>query len=227
MQQKDDERALAALAHISIIANVAGFAGLMIAATIWATQRERSAYVRGHALQAMIFQLFVLAVAVLLSLAWAGCLVASLLPVALRPELFRDGTLPPIFWFALFSATLPLAVGLVALLIGVYGGIQTYRGRRFRYPLAGRLLRDQPQDAPAPIVAVELATIVAASPPTIVVVELAPIAPPAAPDVIAETVAQPTPPAPPAAEPAPAEPPVAKAEELAAAPANTGDREQP
>jgi len=43
MQPTEDERVLAALAHASIVANVANLAGMIATALIWTMQRERSA----------------------------------------------------------------------------------------------------------------------------------------------------------------------------------------
>lgn len=56
MQPSSDERKLAALAHASIIANIFNLAGLFAALLIWALERERSAFVRAHAMQALLYR---------------------------------------------------------------------------------------------------------------------------------------------------------------------------
>jgi uncharacterized Tic20 family protein len=52
-----DERTWAALAHASTLLNAAtGMGGLIAAAAIWLTQKEKSAWVAFHGLQSLIFQ---------------------------------------------------------------------------------------------------------------------------------------------------------------------------
>lgn len=150
MQSTRDERILAALAHASIAANIFNLAGMIVTTLIWLTQRERSAYVRTHALQALLYQGAVLLLSIALLLFWGMCLVVSLLPAAVRPDLYRTSP-PNSFWVALLGLALPLGFGLLATLYGLLGAYQAYRGRPFRYPLAGRLSReDAPAPAPAP-----------------------------------------------------------------------------
>ena len=51
MQPSEDERVLAALSHASVVANVVNLAGMIATALIWTMHRDRSPYVRAHALQ--------------------------------------------------------------------------------------------------------------------------------------------------------------------------------
>jgi uncharacterized Tic20 family protein len=146
----EDERLTAAMAHASIVANVAGLTGLILAVLLWATQRRRSRFVRAHIVQALVYQIGTLLGVVILMLLWSGCLLLSLLPAALRPDLYRDGTLPDTFWIALFGLILPIGYGFAATLYAIYGAYQVYRGKRFAYPLAGRLVQrdlQEPQSA--------------------------------------------------------------------------------
>lgn len=146
----EDERLTAAMAHASIVANVAGLTGLILAVLLWATQRRRSRFVRAHIVQALVYQIGTLLGVVTLMLLWSGCLLLSLLPAALRPDLYRDGTLPDTFWVALFGLILPIGYGFAATLYAIYGASQVYRGKRFAYPLAGRLVQrdlQEPQSA--------------------------------------------------------------------------------
>jgi uncharacterized Tic20 family protein len=146
----EDERLTAAMAHASIVANVAGLTGLILAVLLWATQRRRSRFVRAHIVQALVYQIGTLLGVIALMLLWSGCLLLSLLPAALRPDLYRDGTLPDTFWIALFGLILPIGYGFAATLYAIYGAYQVYRGKRFAYPLAGRLVQrdlQEPQSA--------------------------------------------------------------------------------
>ena len=174
MRPSDDERRLAALAHASVIANIFNLAGLFAALLIWALERDRSAYVRAHALQALLYQGLVLLLSIVLVALWAGCLVLSLLPAAVRPDLYRSSP-PSSFWIALLGFVLPLGFGLLAGVYGLYGAYQVYRGRDFRYPLAGRVMRGA-EPAPVPSAAAEPA---AAEPAAAEPVEAALVIPPA------------------------------------------------
>jgi uncharacterized Tic20 family protein len=164
MQPTEDERVLAALSHASIVANIVNLAGMIVTALIWTTQREGSRYVRAHALQALVYQGMVLVVGVFLGLAWGFCLILSLLPVMLRPDLYDIKNPPRSFWLALFGLAVPIGFWLLGTIYGLYGAYRVYRGRPFRYPLVGRLVRrdlmtpfppspapaEAPAEAPAP-----------------------------------------------------------------------------
>lgn len=143
----EDERLTAAIAHASMIANAAGLTGLTLTVILWATQRRRSRFVRAHIVQALVYQAGTLLGVVLLMLLWSGCLLLSLLPAALRPDLYRDGTLPDTFWVALSGLILPIGYGFAATMYALYGAYMVYRGNRFAYPLAGRLVARDLEEA--------------------------------------------------------------------------------
>jgi uncharacterized Tic20 family protein len=141
MQPTEDERVLAALSHASIVANMVNLAGMIATALIWTMQRDRSRFVRAHALQSLVYQGAVLLISVFLVLAWGLCLVLSLLPVFLNPGLYEFNDPPRSFWLALFGLIVPIGFGIAATIYGLYGAYQVYRGRPFRYPVVGRLVR--------------------------------------------------------------------------------------
>jgi len=179
MQPSEDERVLAALSHASIVANVVNLAGIIATSLIWTMHRDRSPYVRAHALQALVYQGAVLLITLSLALFGGLCLALSLLPALLWPNLYRSG--PPSYsvWIGVLVLLALIGFGVLAMLYGLYGAYQVYRGRSFRYPLIGRLVR--PLLNPTPVAA--------------------PVAP--------EPVAAPAAPPPSEAAPAMAEPPVA------------------
>jgi uncharacterized Tic20 family protein len=151
MQPTEDERVLAALSHASIVANIVNLAGMIATALIWTMQRERSRFVRAHALQSLIYQGAVLLISVFMLLAWGLCVVLSLLPVFLKPELYQVSSPPRSFWLALFGLSLPIGFGILATIYGLYGAYQVYRGRPFRYPIVGRLVRRELAQPPAAV----------------------------------------------------------------------------
>ncbi|MEN9935062.1 MAG: hypothetical protein RLZZ387_1641 [Chloroflexota bacterium] len=143
MHPDDDERLLGALAHASVVANIVNLAGIVTATIIWATQRERSRFVRGHALQALAYQGVVLLALLLMMVVWGACMTLSLLPAILRPELYTEGGPPTGFWVVLATLVLPLGLAAASVAYGLFGAYQVFRGRPFRYPLAGRLVEAQ------------------------------------------------------------------------------------
>jgi uncharacterized Tic20 family protein len=183
MQPSEDDRLLAALSHASIVANAVNLAGMIATSLIWTMNRDRSPYVRAHALQALVYQGAVLLVMLFLALFGGLCLALSLLPVVLRPDLYRAS--PPSYsvWIGVLTLLALIGFGVLATLYGLYGAYQVYRGRPFRYFVVGRLVR--PLLNPTPAVA----------------------APEAAPAEPSPTVAQPEP-APSEAEPLAATVPV-------------------
>ncbi|MEO7908635.1 MAG: DUF4870 domain-containing protein [Roseiflexaceae bacterium] len=153
MQPSEDERVLAALSHASIVANAVNLAGLIATSLIWTMHRDRSPYVRAHALQALVYQGAVLLIALFLALVGGLCLALSLLPALLRPDLYRSS--PPSYsvWIGVLALLALIGFGVLAMIYGLYGAYRVYRGRSFRYLLIGRLVRPllDAQPTPAPI----------------------------------------------------------------------------
>jgi hypothetical protein len=149
-----EERVLATLAHVGIVANSFNLLGIIGSTLIWLTQRQRSPYVTAHALQALAFQVVAVLLSVLLLLVWGGCLIITFLPAMLRPDLYQSD-LPLAFWLALGIGLLLLLVLIVVVVIyGLMGASAAWRGEPFRYVLVGSLVEDMqnsatPADAPA------------------------------------------------------------------------------
>jgi uncharacterized Tic20 family protein len=167
MQLSEDERVLAALSHASVVANAFNLAGMIATALIWTMHRDRSPYVRAHALQALVYQGAVLLIALFLALFGGLCLALSLLPAMLRPDLYRGS--PPSYsvWIGVLALLALIGFGVLATLYGLYAAYQAYRGRSFRYPLIGRLVRPllNPMPVPAPIAPAPAAAQAEPSPP--------------------------------------------------------------
>src|SRR5215210_1395181 len=189
MQPSEDERVLAALSHASVVANVVNLAGMIATSLIWTMHRDRSPYVRAHALQALVYQGAVLLISLFLALFGGVCLALSLLPVMLRPDLYRGS--PPSYsvWIGVLALLALIGFGVLATLYGLYAAYQVYRGRSFRYPLIGRLVRQllMPMPIAAPISPAPAAAQAEPSPPR------------AAPGVVEPPIAATIPAEPPAA----------------------------
>jgi uncharacterized Tic20 family protein len=122
-----DERTIAALAHASNLLNlVTGFGGLIAAAVIWLSYRDRSKYVEDQALQATVFQGLLLVSGALVALMWiaVGLLSAIIIGLCLIP-------------FALLLSLVPV----VAFFYPFYAALEVYQGRDFKYLWVGDLVR--------------------------------------------------------------------------------------
>lgn len=132
------ERWLAALAHAGILIPSFGFVVPLI---VWVTQREKSAFARFQALQALAYQLLLAVVwVVLFGLAAVLVIVLSLsmLGVAAVVETQAPLALLTVAQIIIFSSPFCL-IGLTALL-GIIAAIACLGGNNFRYPLLGSRL---------------------------------------------------------------------------------------
>ena len=137
-----DERMNATLAHASILLGVfsRGMLGIVLAFLIWITQRGKSNFAARHALQATIYQLLGILVALVAWLGWGLVLAGSILvPVWLTnndPEPILPYTMIPAFVLMI----VPFAVMIAWGVYGLYAAWQTWRGKDFSYPLIGRAI---------------------------------------------------------------------------------------
>jgi uncharacterized protein len=143
-----DERTLAMLAHV--LQMFSGFIGPLI---IYLVKRRDSRFVAFHAVQALIWQVVLFALAVLSVMAWvvamlgamtALSMVASfvvLFSIALK-HLHQSNQLPPGFFPAFPLIALVWAAGwVVGIALAVVYGIRASQGEWAGYPLIGRWAR--------------------------------------------------------------------------------------
>lgn len=134
-----DDRLLAGLSHLL---------GFIVALIVWATQKDRSSYVRFQAVQAMAFDFVATSMAILL----AGCVfLASFAIIFLgtggMAVASDQGSISPDASGPLFALMFSLPFFLPCLIILILGAIlvarlvaaiQTMQGKDFRYPVLGR-----------------------------------------------------------------------------------------
>lgn len=122
-----DERTWAALAHASTLLNmVTGMGGLIAAAVIWLTQKEKSAWVAFHGLQSLVFQAALyLSVSMVVGVVW-------LVGFALSFITFGIGTIVSVP-VMIVVMLLGMACGTGGLVYSLYGAYQVYEGREFHY----------------------------------------------------------------------------------------------
>ena len=133
-----DERVIAALAHVSAILP---FMGVIAPIVIWVTQREKSRYVAFQALQAVAYQLTMI-------VAWMigmGCYFCSFFATFLSiPMVSSSGTTPAGNALAELGFIIPfLSLGVIFLVVlafivyGIVGAINVFQGKPFRYVFIG------------------------------------------------------------------------------------------
>lgn len=135
----DDGRGLAALAHASILFGLFsnGIGGIIVALVIWLTQREKSAYIAGQALQALVYQTVTFMVIMLAWCCW-GLLwtLMILVPLITNPAAYETA-LPAGFWGGLLLMIVPLGLWSLAILYGLWAAVRCLGGHDFEYILVG------------------------------------------------------------------------------------------
>jgi uncharacterized Tic20 family protein len=137
-----DERTWAALAHASTLLNAAtGMGGLIAAAAIWLTQKEKSAWVAFHGLQSLIFQAVqYLIVSLVVGTVWVVGFALSFITLGLGAIVAV-----PVMIVVMFLGIALMTCGLVYALYGAY---QVYEGREFRYVWIGDWVQQRSFETP-------------------------------------------------------------------------------
>jgi uncharacterized Tic20 family protein len=139
-----DERTWAALAHASTLLNAAtGMGGLIAAAVIWLTQKEKSAWVAFHGLQSLVFQAAQsLIVFLVVGVVWIVGFAFSFITIGI-------GTIVavPVMIVVMF---LGIAFMMGGTVYSLYGAYQVYEGREFRYIWIGDWVHQRSFEPPGP-----------------------------------------------------------------------------
>jgi uncharacterized Tic20 family protein len=134
-----DERVMAALSHVSAFMPLLGVIAPIV---IWVTQKDKSKYVAFQSLQAVAYQLVMIA-------AWMvgmGCYMCSFFSMfGIIPFTSSSGgpqATEPLFSLAFLIPFLVLGLifigGFVFIAYGVYGAIRVFQGKPFRYVIIGK-----------------------------------------------------------------------------------------
>lgn len=137
-QPTSDEKVLAAIAHASVLLSFLGPVG---ATLVWVFQRNKSKYVRYHALQAMGYQAFMF---------WAWIIgmfvfMFGMIAISIGLAIVADNvpSTPPEAIFFLQPLFMLLIFGIWGLmfLFGFVGAVFCMLGKDFRYPFIGSWLQ--------------------------------------------------------------------------------------
>lgn len=129
-----EERTLAGMSHMAILV---GTAGMIAGFLVWSTQREKYRFAAFQGLQAAVYQVTVTIVSVVL---WMGLVFLHIIPAAIR----EDGAARDVL-SGISAAVTCLIIAFVAFtfVYGLWGGVQCFRGRDFRYVIIGGVLENR------------------------------------------------------------------------------------
>lgn len=136
-----DERITAALAHIGIVLPLTG---LLLPIFIWLTQKEKSAFVRFQALQALAWHLALLGCYFL----GFGCYICSffatfvLIAVLGATTTSHGAESSPLVGIPILLPFLVImflfAMSFIVIISGIVGAVLALQGKDFRFPIIGR-----------------------------------------------------------------------------------------
>lgn len=132
-----DERNLAALAHVSALLP---YVGAVVPLLIWMTRKERRGFLPFHALQAMMFQISIMIVWIAGFMCYFITFLGSI--AALPFVVSESGDIDPIYWGVSFipfvAIGIILLLGFAFIIYGIVGAVSVYQGKPFRYIVVGR-----------------------------------------------------------------------------------------
>ena len=137
-----DEKVLAGLAHGSILLGLftSGVGGIVAALVLWATQKEKSAYVAAQALQAMVYQAVTFVVMMIGWCCWTALYMAMIFVPLINDPVAFEAAPPAGLWWGLALMIVPLGIWGLIILYGLYGAVRCLGGHEFKYAAIGNWL---------------------------------------------------------------------------------------
>ncbi len=135
-----DERLMAMLSHLSIL-----FGGIILPIILWATQKDKSRFVRYHALQAIFFHIAYVAILVIVIVALV--LVFMIFGIGLgamtsKGSHHSDGGAFPaimVILMILFYGGIFISV-FGAMAYEIYLAVKSYQGSYIKIPIIGKII---------------------------------------------------------------------------------------
>ena len=132
--QTTENRLLAALAHGSVVTQGIG---ILVGVMVFITQRDKARETAFQGLQAAVYQLVNLIIAIVMWVIWGIFYGLSMIPLFIQADANPDAAPPAIFWIAMLTMIIPLIYMALVGLYGLWGALRTWQGQDFRYPLIG------------------------------------------------------------------------------------------
>jgi uncharacterized Tic20 family protein len=146
-----DERVMAALAHVSTLLPMMGMLASML---IWITQKDKSKYVGFQALQALAFEL----TRMLILFVGMGCYMVSFFGMIFSTPLLGLSENPDAVWpfmgfffIPFVSIAAIFALSFLFIGYGIIGAVMTFQGKPFRYVILGRAIEHYMEPKPAAV----------------------------------------------------------------------------
>lgn len=140
LASQGEDRLVAALCHLGAFVS---FFGILVALIVWLTQKARSRWLGFQALQALFFQGIAFGLYYLAGVMMAAAYFVFIMPLIVFSETGWGDRVPYLlvpFLFVFFGMILlMLAATFVYYLLAVLAGVNTLRGKDYRYPLIGKL----------------------------------------------------------------------------------------
>ena len=137
VEPESDEKILALFSHLSIF-----LGGIVLPIIFWAVNKDKSRFVRFHALQAIFFHIayiaIVVAVVIIMALVGIGLGVLSAGTFAAG----KDGSFIFIIAMVLFYGLIFISI-FIFIGYGIYVGVRSYKGELSRYPVIGKIVYDK------------------------------------------------------------------------------------
>jgi uncharacterized Tic20 family protein len=132
-----DERIMAALSHVTALIP---FMGVIAPIVIWATQKEKSQYVRNQSLQALVYQLINVVIVILGYACYFVGLFGSIMIMAIAGSSGRveEEILPMLMMVIPFGVFMLLGLfEIFFMLYAVVAALMSLQGKPFQYILIG------------------------------------------------------------------------------------------
>lgn len=141
MQQENltsEERLMAMLSHLSLL-----FGGIILPIILWATQKDKSRFIRYHALQSIFFQIAYVVLLVLLIVAFAlfAIFFGLGLGILTANTTSDPGAFPILiilFVVLFYAAIFIFAFGLMGY--SIYLAVKSYQGSYIKIPIIGNII---------------------------------------------------------------------------------------
>lgn len=133
-----DERLLAMLSHLSVF-----MGGIILPIIIWATQKDKSRFVKFHSLQAIFLQLVLVAIVIIIVI----ILVIIMLIAGAGSDIFGSHhhggqqDMPPVLIFLLIATYSGIfLIILSGIIYSVYLALKSYNGFLIKIPVIGNMI---------------------------------------------------------------------------------------
>jgi len=137
VEPDSDEKILALFSHLSIF-----LGGIVLPIIFWAINKDKSRFVRFHALQAIFFHIayvaIIIAVVIIMAIIGIGLGILSAGTFAAG----KDGSLIFVFAMIIFYGLIFISI-FIFIGYGIYVGVKSYKGELKRYPVIGKIIYEK------------------------------------------------------------------------------------